>query len=569
MVNSDIKEKLIEVNFPKLSHFWMDSGLIGLYKIAEHENSPDLKVEIQLTDDGLTFRGFENNLDLLFNLAYDSLLNQYYNMSTEKQIQQRDNFYYDSTNDGFVRFPKVQAMGIAGLIFSAASRKTAEAVSYVIEAEKKNKKKILPPKYSYLQDKLDLFISETGLKLADKMLIDGPYAVRPKVNIKVKEGKVKGKCFICGESSHSLTNITGTVYPMITGPDGVLSFNSNAGKPEKVCWKCDFVSKFVPVNGYYICLIQNKSKSYHIYFPYSSSLIKMSEVYNDFQSIKITDSNLLRNFDNLLGDFFQRPYEQLFTFLYSIYRKVLSTNTNNDNSILNFEKLSGTMISRAPLEFYTVNTTSLGNNVQMGKMIWPFNDSVYIFRLFDKIENNNIKIKDVMLNLVDFDEQIKYKNKTILRNKICGRVLKKRKIVELVEKHVFHINKSKKHYIKPICDFTIMYEKVLRENDGEMNQSIIDTAVSLGKTVGHSTASAGYKKGKGDLFRLRRTRKPEDFLSEINRIQMKYGTSVTAELYGKGQEFEDNFIEFKQFCMIAALNTFNAGTQELKNNNTI
>ena len=40
---------------------------------------------------------------------------------------------------------------------------------------------------------------------------------------------------------------------------------------------------------------------------------------------------------------------------------------------------------------------------------------------------------------------------------------------------------------------------------------------------------------------------------------MKYGTKVSADLYNKGQKMEENFNEFKQFCMIAALNTFNAG----------
>jgi hypothetical protein len=561
MANHENNKELLEVNFPKLSHFWMDSGLVGLYKIAKEENSSEMNVEIQLTDDYLTFKGSETNLTALFEKTCWSLLDQYYNKSTEKQIQENSGFYYDSKEDRFVRFPKVQAMGIAGLIFSKAARKTGEAISIVEvnEVGTKIKKKVLPPEYSHLQNRLDFFLSETGLKLADKMLIDGPYAVKPKVNIKVKQGKEKGKCFICGESSHSLTNITGTVYPMITGPDGVLSFNSNVGKPEKVCWKCDFMSKFVPANGFYIYQIQNKSKSFHIYFPYSSSLIKMSEVYEDFESIKINHPKLLTNFENLLGSYFQRPYEQMFTFLYSIYRMVLCKKTCDDSSILDFEKLSGTMISKASLEFYIINTTSLGDNTQMGKMVWPFNDSVYMFRLFDKIEKNDMKMEDIMSNLIDYEQK---ENKTMLRNRICERILKKRSIIELIELHVFHINKSKKQYIKPIHDFTIFYEKILRESDDEMDQSIIDTAVSLGKTVGISAASAGSKKGKGDLFRLRRTRKPEDFLNEINRIQMKYGTLVTANLYSKGQDFEDNFLEFKQFCMIAALNAFNAGSKE-------
>jgi hypothetical protein len=555
-----MNDNLIEITFPKLSHFWMDSGLLGLYKMAKKESPSEMGIQIYLTDESLTFKGTEEGLTSLFNKAYESLLNQYYNKSTEKQRQENAGFYYDSKEDKFVRFPKVKAMGIARLIFNKAPRMTVNQVKYetkeINEAGKKITKKVLPQEYAHLQNRLDNFLQENGLKISgNNLLIDGPNAIKPQVEIKVKKGKNKGKCFICGEASHSLTEIGGTVYPMITGSSGVLSFNSNGGKPEKVCWKCDFVGKFVPVNGFYVY----NNESYNIYFPYSSSLIKMSEVYEDCQALKIEDPNLLKNFENKLGSFFQRPFEQLFTFLYSLYFMVLSKKTTEDGyQELDYEKLFDVVISKAPLEFYTIHTTSLGDT-QMGKMIWPFNDSVYLFRLFDKIEKNKISLKEVMSCLIDYD-QTKNENKTILRNEVCERILKKSSIVELAEQHAFRINKSKKQNIKPLHDFVIQYEKILTEGNNKVDQSIIDTAVSLGKTIGFSIASAG-RKGKGDLFRLRNTRKPEDFLNEINRIQMKYGALVTSDLYGKGEEFEKNFLEFKHFCMIAALNTFNAKNQ--------
>ena len=563
MSNQINKDRSLEIIFPKLSHFWMDSGLLGLYEIAKKENPSEMGVEMHLTDEGLTFKGTEDNLTELFNKSYKSLLDQYYNKSTEKQRQSNEGFYYDSKEDKFVRFPKVKSMGVAGLIFSKPPRMTAKQVKYDVielnEAGKKTNKKVLPPEYSHLQDRFDSFLSETGLKIsANNLLIDGPNAIQPQVEIKVKKGKERGKCFICGEASHLLTDIGGTVYPMITGSSGVLSFNSNGGSPEKVCWKCGFLGKFVPVNGFYVY----NNESYNIYFPYSSSLIKMSEVYDSFQAengIIVEDPNLLNNFKNSLGVLFQHPFEQFFTFLYSLYLTFLRKNVTDEGvNELDLGKLYDVFISKAPLEFYTINTTSLGDT-QMGKMIWPFNNSVFIFRLFENVEKNKISIKEVMTSLIDRDQK-KYENKTMMRNKVCERILKKSSVVELIEQHAFHINKSKKQYIKPIHDFVIEYEKILKEGNDKLDQAIIDTAVSLGKTIGFSVASAG-RKGKGDLFRLRKTRKPEDFLNEVNRIQIKYGTLITSELYGKGQEFENDFQEFKQFCMIAALNTFNSKSQ--------
>ncbi len=99
----------------------MDSGLLGLYRIAKDENPEEKGVKIQLNNDGVLFKGTEANLDNLFHKTYDSLLAQYYNTSTQKQKEENAGFYYDSKSDKFIRFPKVKSMGIAGLIFSKGS----------------------------------------------------------------------------------------------------------------------------------------------------------------------------------------------------------------------------------------------------------------------------------------------------------------------------------------------------------------------------------------------------------------------------------------------------------------
>jgi hypothetical protein len=79
--------------------------------------------------------------------------------------------------------------------------------------------------------------------------------------------------------------------------------------------------------------------------------------------------------------------------------------------------------------------------------------------------------------------------------------------------------------------------------------------VKLGKRIGASIANSQSGK-KGDLFALRKARKLEDFLNEVNRVQFKYSISVPTEIYD-GYLNRETFLEFKQFCMIAALNAFN------------
>lgn len=554
-----------EIHFPKLHHFWMDAGLIGFYELTKQEHPEQWDVSLLLDDAGVTLRGTEGNLQSLLKHAYTVLLNRYYDTSSEGQRADNAGFYYDTAQDAFIRFPKVKPRGIAALIFDKAPRPTKGAVKY---ADKK--RGLLPPELAHLQERFNAFLQENSLKIEmSNLLIDGPNAHQPhvlvldrKVLIPPKKAKSKGNCFICGQEGHALTEVGSTVFPLITGKDGVLSFNSTCSNPAKVCWKCDYIGKFVPVSGFYatsdgIC---------HMYFPYSSSLEKMHEVFRPLEAIKAADPNYFRNFNQDLGGYFQKPYEMLLSFLYSVYRRALGSNEPSDQEDeepgFDFAKFYQITTAHAPLEFVVMYTEPLGKT-QMAKMVWPFKRSVYVFRLFDNLERKGIRLRDVMRELVDF-EQDKNEYKTLMRNRVCERILNQQSVVDLVEQHVFHVNKSKVQYIKPLHDFTIEYEKILNEEKRPMHQELIDAAVSLGKTIGMSVAPSG-KKGKGDLFRLRKARKAEDFLNEINRIQIKHGALVTSDLYNKGEAFGDNFSEFKQFCMIAALNTFNGQNREREN----
>jgi hypothetical protein len=204
----------------------------------------------------------------------------------------------------------------------------------------------------------------------------------------------------------------------------------------------------------------------------------------------------------------------------------------------------------------------------MGKMIWAFLDSIYIFRLFESLEKCRININVVMFLLLDPEQ--KNENQTIMRNRICEKILKKQSVIALVEQHAFRINKTERKNVRSLFDFVMEYEKNIRVGGNGMDQETIDIAVSVGKTVGLSLVAYEKEKsrkgkGKGDLFLLRKTRKPEDFLNEINRIQMRYGALINSDLYNKGQNMQEKFPEFKQFCMIAALNAYNAGIPITRN----
>ncbi len=542
--------------FPVIHQYWMDSGLLGFYSLAKRAQRNYSDISLRADDSGVYLTGTDSRLETFLKTVYDSLLDEYYNTSTPKQIEESTGFYYDTEKDEFVRFPKVKSMGIADIIFGKAPRPTGEKTAYVKEKAGASRKNQLPEEYSHLQNRLDAFLKENKLK-ADgaTFLINGRNAYQPNVTISPTPKKAKTTCYLCGRDTHAASEVSGTVFPLITSSAGIKSFNSGCESPFSVCWMCDYIGKFVPVPGYYS---MNGTDTF-IFLIYSQSFEKMNDVFKPFDSAKKYDANRFRNFEERLGAYFQKPYEQFFSFMYTVYLTTCTVNPKGEEeSEIDYGALFDINVSKAPVSYYVLQFQELGQSC-VGKLVWNFTEAVYLFRLFAALYESKIELKKVMQGFVDYD-QPKNESKTIIRNRICEAVLKKQHITDLVEPFVYHINRSEKKFIKPAFDFVEAYEHILYEGN-IMKQELINTAVSLGKSIGLTLGTQG-KKARGDLFRLRKARKPEDFLNEVNRIQMKYGASVTADLYNKGEAFDENFTEFKQFCMIAALNSYNAKTTD-------
>lgn len=556
----------IEVYFPKLGHFWLDAGLVGMERLLREVESP---IQVDASDAGVTLAGAEAEIEQALNATYDKLIERYYNLSTKKQRDDKIsyNFFYDAKKDKFIAFPKRKSVGIAGLIYDKAPRPTGDSLKW----ESKYTKTItlagkqfgrtrakLPSTHSQLQSRLDEFLDINGLNITTSgLLVDGPNAVRPKVVIKVSTSEPKGACYLCGESSHILEDASQTTFPLITGSSGLLSFNSQAGAPEKVCWKCSFRGKFVPVAGFYM----KPGDNLFAFFPYSSSLKKMVDALSLLQDTLYDDPMLRKNFQHPLGfekvvdGFFQRPYEAAFAFLCTIYEKLIKQTPKGDgHASLDWAHMLNITLANAPLEFVVLDAQAKGQTA-MAKMVWPFRDSVYFFRLLQKIETQRIIIKEIMRLYIDFS-QSKFENMTLTRNRVCERILKKKSVLDLTEKHVFSTGVN---FFKPLLDFLIVYEPTIRREDS-MNNEEQETAVQLGKRLGMSVGNEGKK---GDLFRLRKTRRKIDFLNELNRLQFKFKLTVPPDVYG-GKLTDANFNEFKQFSMIAALNSFNAATSSQK-----
>ena len=582
-----------ELTFPKLNHFWLDSGLLGL---AVFLKEIETDVERIVSDAGLTLKGTEEAIQGTLEKAYDLLIERYYDLSTKKQRDNTKsyNFYYDSKKDEFVAFPKKKSVGIAALIYNKQATPSNKQIMW--ETDRKSNKKIigkipcskseqewkwgevgiLPDDVDGFLNRMKEFVEKINIKIGPPsgLLVEGPNEIRPQVEIKVKTSKIKGTCYFCGEDSYSLDDVSQTTFPFITGTSGLLNFNALCGKPEKVCWKCAFLGKFVPVNGFYL----SQGDNLFAFFPYSVSFEKMLEVYAPLQDAKYEDPKLFKNFRHPLGfekfedGYFQKPFEVAFAFLYTLYKKVLLHQKSDENGgVLNWEDMCNLTISKAPLEFVILHAESKGPT-SMGKMVWPFRDSVYFFRLVKELEENDIKVKEVMRLLIDFSQK-NQENKTIVRNKYCERILKKRTVLDIVEDRTWDLvfpkdeRKTKPSNPSPLADFLSRYESIIQE--GKMTDEERSTAVSLGKTIGlcvskkekdsrsRNEIERDIKRLKGDLIKLKKVRRLSDFLSEIERLQVKYDFSLRIpDGLFEGKLREDNFKEFKGFCNVAAMQAY-------------
>lgn len=550
-----------EISFNKHGHFWLDSGLVGLIKTLGSIDTGQVTVR---TDDAqLVLSGPLDEIERVLTAAYNYMTENYYNLSTKKQKDDLSsyNFYYDEEKDQFVSFPKRKSMGIAEVIYNKAPRPTEGMVKWEKKYEKKiefggkqvkRKRGVLPKEYAHLQERMDKFLDEHGIDVTTSgLLLNGPNAVMPKIKIKLKSSKNKGNCYLCGQPSSQLEEANQTVFPLITGSSGLLSFNSNAGKPEKVCWKCSLLGKFVPVSGFYMY----QGNHLFAFLPYSNSLEKMVDTYDLLQEIKYDDPNLYKNFNHPLGPYFQHIFEITFAFLYTLYDKLLirkyAREEEGDEIQLDLETMYDLTINKAPVEFYVIHAQKEKNSVPV-KSAWPFKDTVYFFRLIEKLETETgYRMKSILPFLLDYTESSN-EAKSMTRNRVLERILSKRSILDLVEKHVYHADLAG---FKPLLDMLLVYENTLKEGEPLFKEEQ-DAAVRLGRIIGMAVGKSENGK-KGDLYALRKTRTMVDFLEQLNRLQFKLGSNfvLPSDLY-EGKLTHENFSEFKQFCMIAALNSY-------------
>lgn len=549
------------LRFGRAGHFWQDCGLLGLWSMLKEVCQGDVK--LSLDSEGLSLEGEPSSMESALMTAYDRLVSRYYDVSTQKQRDNKEgyNFYLDTKTETFVPFPKKKTYGIAQMVYDNPPSASASQVGW-----KKGKAGDLPDSLAHLQPSLDRFLDQQGLKPTGKnLLLDGPNEIRPKAELFIAEEGKKGKnvCALCGGRTSKAVDVKSTVFPLLGGNSAGLSFNPEGGKPDKSCWKCAFTGLFTPAVG----LFRSSGGMLFAYFPFSSSMEALKEFLPSMKAMKDEDPNGYYNFDIRLGDYFSRESEMTLAFLHHLY--VTLKNHRGEDDPLEIDELLDLVSSHGDLGFYVL-AADPHTQPKGIKSLWPFTDTRWIFRLFDRLEKEGKDLKKVMALLVDWDAK---KDKTLIRDRICRAMLNGRSILETTERLVYHLFGGKdRAYLAPLVDFVVFYEKNGRRTVG-MKDEHREAAVRLGKRIGSIAGSndreKGEKRGRSCLYSLRRSRSMVTFMEQLNRLQFRMagGLVIPPDIYG-GALSEANFQEFKQYCMICALNSYFAAQSSKQGDNT-
>lgn len=538
------------------NHWWFDAGIVGLYFIGDQVRREEgyNNISLSFDEDSLSIYGEnEDKIREFLEHCYEVLASMYWNVSTKSQRDKLELVMYDEETGEFSLAPKRQATPVVKLFVKGTSWK-AEHILYGDMDE-------------VLKGKVDNYLKEKDRKLwggkADKLLLTLPES-QTRINILPdKKSKSRTICSICGEPSNSLSNISQTSFLFFASQNASRSFHSQGKKVAKICWECEFISKFAMDTVNYkkdgenlnILILNSPNLEHNINNQNKigcSSVLRSIDKDNFFKNIGLDDKGLIKKA--------RMPYELLWAYFvdsYSILSSNMPITQDEDDVFSQFLK----DITYAPLDIVVISINDKGDTFLTQEIIF-YNDISYVYRLINYLLEKDVDIKEIYSFLYEVDNK---GNPLPSRNNVFRKVLNKHCILSDIESITFRKvfnNKFNSAFINTSNMLKFLIEYYLIIKGDIMDREQIKVAVNLGKQIVIQAYEAGgrddnaLKRVRGDLFSLRKTRTVTDFITQINTLQFRYGISVSNQIL-EGILNEVEFEDFKGYCIMGALNTYN------------
>ena len=545
-------EERLAYKFKMRKQWWIDAGIGGFFNIASDVIVKD-KYDIKLIpeDDGLLiiYSDGEELKDLLKE-CYQLLVDRYWNVSTKRQIDNPELIFYDKVEDKLSLKPKRQPTPVPSLFVKGSSWRTEDGEPY----------NELSPE---MKKRVELFREETKKDLwgKKKILLYALPVCHTELEILPEEAKRKKICSVCGRESSNCNDISQPSYLLFASGSATRSFNSEVGGPDKICWECEYLSKFAVESASY----EKKGDSLFILQVVTANFEKLIDT-----NYRLGCSSVLRQLDDeyyysnirkhekSLLRYASLPYEFLWGFYCDAYTILNEERKNREQDKAGdfLDELLGLSLSIAPIKIALFYIQDKGQTFITKDLIF-YDDSAYAFRLIHSC--NEVMINQLGLFNSLYSRRDKQRENHF-RNKFFSRVLNKRTVLMEAEKFAFHVSSDEQPTNwHELLLFLQIYEPIIGEV--KMNKEQVETAVNLGKSIVIQAEQVlkgdELKKIKGDLFALRKCRTKIDFLNQLNTLQLRYGLTVSNKLT-EGILEEVPFDEFRAYCTLAALNSYNS-----------
>ncbi|MEX2362443.1 MAG: hypothetical protein WD597_02415, partial [Balneolaceae bacterium] len=449
--------------------------------------------------------------------------------------------------------------------------------------------------------KIRNYFEQNNLKLLSKVYINEPYSKITTLHLEEKYfEKGENECPIIGESFKNLVEGINT-SPFLSG---LRNFNSLLGSSDKkLSMKALFLLRFSPALSMYS--YYNGYDSFTASFFNSNNLTNINQLYDDeffrlkdeMENMKLPfHSNIkFQNFkfakkdgeeveiDTGIGAY--SPNEVTFLLIYTFFKKKFQSDIDAEYLNAEIDPFEDSPFEKVPINLVTFKADKFASTMRPN-FYEEYNNIKFIIRLLYKMESNKnkrIPIREFWQGLLielpkyshkqRFDKSRAHAERRI-RQSVISKVLKGKSIVsdieQLFSKSYLILSNGKQCGYRRydlLTEFLKIYEPAINFGGMNMDKSLQQKAINLGKSIGYSIVN--YDKAKSDtekktnakngrkyLISLHKARTIDQFREAIIRIQNKFGLSVSNEILENMDE--NNFKAIKQYAQISALNQLNA-----------
>lgn len=605
-----------QIEFHKTSNIFINTGIVALNRFIDrfqmhHDEFGEIRNE--LLPDKLIVEN-ERILELLEEVYY-FMGKEIYDTPTKKQKDKSDKFYFIKEPFSYGKFPKMTSFGLAGFITKApfgpapTPRIKPKKFKDIYEEEPEFAKNIA----SVFRDNdmtLKYFeITEDGITSNEKqkkgdsnIYLNEPYTKVPRLDFNKKYFQWGDSiCPILNESFAKLESSKGT----FAFTANVTNFNSFFGTDDskKISLKAKYLSLFSPALAMYS--YYDGYDSLAVSFFNSNNLSNINSLYDDeFYYLKDEMENMNLSFrtnikfenfkyakkdgeeieiDSGIGAY--SPNEVTFLLIYTFFRKKFQSDIDSDDLNAEIDPFEDSPLDRVPINLVTFKADKFASTMRPN-FYEEYSNIKFIIRLLHKMESNEnkrIPIREfwqgLLIQLPKYSHKQRFDKsrahaERLLRQSVISKVLKGKSVVSEIEQlfsksYLILSNGKTCGYRRYdlLTEFLIIYEPAINFGGMNMDKSLQQKAINLGKSIGYSIVNydkpkndtekkANAKNGRKYLISLHKSRTIDQFREAIIRIQNRFGLSVSNEILENMDE--NNFKAIKQYAQISALNQLNA-----------